>query len=413
MNNKRILFAFIFIFYFVAFSKVAIAQNSQTSPKIFTDLQSRYLKIRNTDTDVKLESKWRQLATDFINLASSNKITTQKGQSLYNAAIIYEQLYVKLKEDSDLKEAIATLESIPRDLPGDLFADDALLKLGDIHSEFTKDLTAAKRFYTEIIYAYKDSEMVPLARSKIQKLSDHDKKKESSETQRDNTALPLVIIDPGHGGEDFGAVGKGGLQEKDVVLDVALKLQAVVREEGIYNVRLTRTSDRFVPLKDRTNFANDFEARLFISLHVNSNPSNKVSGIETYYLDNTDDKSSLRLAERENQFFNESNDLGDLNFILSDLIQNAKLSDSITLANVMQRNLIDGMKTEWGKQINLGVKKAPFYVLVGVHIPCALIELYFINNPADESKLARSEFRSSLANSLNQGIKEYLLRDQE
>ena len=216
------------------------------------------------------------------------------------------------------------------------------------------------------------------------------------------------MLDPGHGGEDFGAVGKGGLLEKDVVLSVALELEALLKKELGALVRLTRRKDSFVPLMERTNLANDFEADLFISLHSNASPSGQIAGIETYYLDNAGDKSSMKLAERENRSVQLEGPQADLSYMLSDLIQSAKMSDSMKLGKALQTTTYSFLNTKWEVGRNLGLKRAPFYVLVGAHMPCVLIEMGFIDNSTDGANLADKDFRADLARGLFLGIRKFL-----
>jgi N-acetylmuramoyl-L-alanine amidase len=220
----------------------------------------------------------------------------------------------------------------------------------------------------------------------------------------------VIVIDPGHGGEDFGAIGVGGLMEKDVVLDIALRLEKLLISKLQARVRLTRRNDVFVPLAERTNFANDFDAKLFVSLHINASPKGNASGLETYYLDNTDDAGSKKLAERENSSVQFEGEAGDLQFMLSDLIQNAKLDESIELANLVQRSLLRRSKPFIKELKDLGVRRGPFYVLVGAHMPCILAELFFIDHPMDGKKLADTKFRQMLAEGLFDGINEFLIR---
>lgn len=223
-------------------------------------------------------------------------------------------------------------------------------------------------------------------------------------------AKPLIVIDPGHGGKDKGAIGYGGLLEKDVVLSVALELERLLNENLDVTVRLTRRDDKYLELKERTQFANDYEATLFISLHGNASRTGNASGFETYYLDNTNDKGSKKLAERENE--EHGKPVGDLEFILSDLIQSGKIDDSIALARVVHAELERHIHSKWKEAKSIGVKKAPFYVLVGAHMPCILIELLFVDNKSDSKLLTDRAFRKDLAVGLMLGIERYLKREQ-
>ena len=219
------------------------------------------------------------------------------------------------------------------------------------------------------------------------------------------TGLRKIVIDPGHGGKDPGAVGVSGLTEKEVVLSVARKLaQKLKREMGI-EVVLTRKDDSFIPLEDRTAIANAEEADLFISLHVNSSPNPAARGIETYYLNNTDDEAALRLAARENGTSRKN--VTDVQFILSDMTQNAKLEDSITLAHRLQASVVSQVRRRYGEVRDLGVKKALFYVLVGAHMPSVLVELFFVTNKSEGSALATEAYQDAIAGALLEGIKKY------
>lgn len=226
--------------------------------------------------------------------------------------------------------------------------------------------------------------------------------------------LPLVVLDPGHGGEDRGAVGPGGILEKEIVLAVATRAAQLLREEGRTNVTLTRDSDTFLPLAERTRIANERGATLFVSLHTNASVDRKPRGLTTYYLDNSDDSASRALAERENRSARFNGDPGhaDLAVMLSSLIQSSKLEDSIVFAHSLQSMVMEEVKEDRAWRSvgvrDLGVKKAPFFVLVGAHMPCILTELFFIDNKHDAALLAQEPFRETLARGIAKGITEYL-----
>jgi N-acetylmuramoyl-L-alanine amidase len=214
-----------------------------------------------------------------------------------------------------------------------------------------------------------------------------------------------IVLDPGHGGKDPGAIGPGGIAEKDIVLSVAKKLAAKLKKEMGVEVVLTRNDDRFIPLEDRTAIANAEDADLFISLHMNASPNGEARGVETYYLDNTTDEASMRLAARENSTARKN--VSDLQFILSDMTQNMKLEDSVTLAHRLQGSLVETL----GKQLpdikDLGVKKALFYVLVGARMPSVLMEMFFITNRNESRAMSRKDFQSAVADALYDGIQQY------
>jgi len=217
--------------------------------------------------------------------------------------------------------------------------------------------------------------------------------------------LRKIVLDPGHGGKDPGAIGSTGIAEKDVVLAVAKKLARRLKTELGVQVVLTRNDDRFVPLEDRTALANNEAADLFISLHVNASPNEEARGIETYYLDNTTDEAAVRLAARENG--TSRRNISDLQFILSDMTQNMKLEDSITLAHRLQGALIGGMSKVSAEVKDLGVKKALFHVLVGARMPSVLVEMLFITNRGEANMMSQESNQDALVESLFEGIQKF------
>src|SRR5688572_9886729 len=217
--------------------------------------------------------------------------------------------------------------------------------------------------------------------------------------------LRKIVLDPGHGGKDPGAIGAGGIAEKDIVLSVARKLARKLKAELGVQVVLTRHDDRFVPLEERTALANSENADLFISLHVNASLNSEASGIETYYLDNTTDEAAIRLAARENR--TSRRNISDLQFILSDMMQNMKLEDSITLAHRLQGALVGGMTKVMGEVKDLGVKKALFHVLVGARMPSVLVEMFFISNRVEERAMSQDSHQNAMVEALYEGIQKF------
>jgi N-acetylmuramoyl-L-alanine amidase len=225
-----------------------------------------------------------------------------------------------------------------------------------------------------------------------------------------NKPLPAVgirkiVLDPGHGGKDPGAIGVGGIAEKDIVLAVAKKLASKLQTQMGVAVVLTRKDDRFISLEDRTAIANAEDADLFVSLHMNASPNSEAKGLETYYLDNTTDEASLRLAARENG--TSRRNVSDLQFILSDMTQNMKLEDSITLAHRLHDTLVDNMSQKLADVKDLGVKKALFYVLVGARMPSVLVEMFFITNKTEGRAMSQESYQNAVVDALYDGIVKY------
>ena len=222
-----------------------------------------------------------------------------------------------------------------------------------------------------------------------------------------------IVLDPGHGGHDPGAVGPNNLYEKDVVLDIALKLKKILAHDPNYEIFLTRETDVFIPLEQRTAIANSRKADLFVSIHANASPRRDAKGIETYLLNWTNDEEALKVAARENAIslkkmkkMNEGRDVLDI--MLSDLKRDNKRDESIKLANLIQKNMIGNLNKNYNHIVDHGVKQALFYVLFGAQMPSVLVEVSFISNPLEEKLLARDGYRGELAQSIASGIDTYM-----
>jgi N-acetylmuramoyl-L-alanine amidase len=214
-----------------------------------------------------------------------------------------------------------------------------------------------------------------------------------------------VVIDAGHGGKDPGAIGPSGVMEKDVVLDMARRLRDLIQKELRGRVTLTRETDSFIPLEERTAIANAKGADLFVSIHANSAERPEANGIETYFLDLGSDEQSMRVAARENA--TTVSKVSDLQRILRDLQMTSKRNESSLLAGSVQQALVQAPKG--GKNgRDLGVKHAPFVVLMGAEMPSILVETGFISNPGEERKLADQKYRAQAARAIFEGIKDYL-----
>jgi N-acetylmuramoyl-L-alanine amidase len=231
------------------------------------------------------------------------------------------------------------------------------------------------------------------------------KNRKATLPQGNAPGIRKIVIDPGHGGKDPGAIGVGGLMEKDLVLSIAKKLALKLKNEMGVQVVLTRNDDRFVALEDRTYRANAEDADLFISLHTNASANGEARGVETYYLNNTSDEAALLLAARENGSARKP--VSDLQFILSDMTQNMKLEDSITLAHRLQQSVVGGMTKAVGEVRDLGVKKALFYVLVGARMPSVLVEMFFVTHRVEGPAMSREANQDALVDSLFDGIQKY------
>jgi N-acetylmuramoyl-L-alanine amidase len=213
-----------------------------------------------------------------------------------------------------------------------------------------------------------------------------------------------VVIDPGHGGQDPGALG-GGAREADVVLDVALRLEKLLLAEPGTEVVLTRRTNVYVALEERTAIANQAQADLFLSIHVNANRSRSVSGIETYFLNFASTPDAAAVAARENAAAGMN--MGSLPDIVKTIALSSKANESRDFATMVQQAMVRRLSNLDKGLKDLGVKQAPFVVLIGAAMPSVLVEVSFITN-GQESRLLRNEaYRQRIAESLADGIRRY------
>jgi len=217
-----------------------------------------------------------------------------------------------------------------------------------------------------------------------------------------------IVIDPGHGGNDPGAVGSQGFLEKDITLDIANRLREKLERSSRYRVLLTREDDSKVKLKDRVAYAKANHADLFISVHINSVPqqAGSVNYVETYYFGPHSDQSTLELARRENR--DSDYMIGDFQRIISRIGNTLKTEESAQLASAIHTQLYTNLKTHSGSLLDAGAKPGPFLVLLGVEVPSVLVEVSCISNKAEEARLGTAEYRDSVAQYLESGIIQYL-----
>ena len=225
-------------------------------------------------------------------------------------------------------------------------------------------------------------------------------------TPQSNTALSIkkIVIDPGHGGHDPGAIGPNGVDEKNITLKIGTMLAERLRAMG-FQVIMTRNKDVFIPLEERTAIANMSNADIFISIHANASLSHRTKGITTYYLSTTHDRSSMLVAARENA--TSTKKLSDLQLILEDLMKTAKINESAIFANDIQQDMVESLRKDGYSTPNLGVRSAPFFVLMHANMPSILIETSFVTNPTEERQLEEKQYEKSIVDGVVKGILRY------
>src|SRR5579875_628771 len=222
----------------------------------------------------------------------------------------------------------------------------------------------------------------------------------------------LVVIDPGHGGFDPGTRAANGLLEKDLALTLSRKLAVALKQRGVRTL-LTRDDDRYLSLPARTAIADRAGADLFVSIHLNWSPNPNAAGLQVYYLNNTTDRATLRLARMENRGQDTVPANGGLDYILSDLRQEYKATQSSALATGMEAAAVDRLRAQFGPEIHgLGAHRGSFYVLVGAAMPAVLVEGGFLSNSRETAHLMDPTYQQALVDGLAQTIVQYLNQNQ-
>lgn len=215
-----------------------------------------------------------------------------------------------------------------------------------------------------------------------------------------------IVIDAGHGGKDPGCFLNEGVKEKDMVLEIAKVLAQKIRERLRCETILTRDKDVFLPLDERTAFANTQKADLFVSLHINAHKQHNIHGLETYFLNMATDEQAVMVAARENA--TSEKNISDLQKILNDLMLNTKISESSKLAYHVHKGMVGNVRKKYAKVKDLGVKQAPFYVLIGAEMPAVLVETGFITNSMERERLLSKKYMDTLSDGIVAGIDRYM-----
>jgi N-acetylmuramoyl-L-alanine amidase len=227
----------------------------------------------------------------------------------------------------------------------------------------------------------------------------------TSDTRRNPREISRVVLDPGHGGHDPGAIGASGLQEKDVALDVAQRAAPLIARELGISTLLTRDYDDYVALDERVAKANAFGADLFISIHCNASPSPDSHGVMTFVLDSAPDGIAEQVAARENH--GSASAAKHFAHAMREVMDTDSVQTSVRFAKLLQRASLASLQPNYTSVVDGGVRRAGFYVLAGAHMPAVLFEASFISHPAEEQRLDSTEYRQRLADALVNAIRAY------
>jgi len=325
-----------------------------------------------------------------------------------------QRLYVDLKNSRlgrNLRKNIPINDDLLTDARAGQYTYDSVRVVVDIKSFKTYKIFSLKdpfRIVIDVWGTAGDSPDVSQPSSPPVTIKKNGKLPTSALAKQLALGVRRIVIDPGHGGRDYGAPGYlKGVHEKGIALEIARKLAKMARRELGCEVFLTRNSDRFLTLEERTAIANTKNADLFISIHTNSNKDRRAYGIETYFLNLATDDDAIRVAAMENA--TSTKNISDLQSILLDLMQNAKINESSRLASNVQSAVVGHLKRKRYNRIkDKGVKQAPFYVLLGAQMPAILVETSFISNPRECKRLLNPQYQKRLCEAIIIGVKKYI-----
>lgn len=388
---------------------------ARTSPETLFEHAEKKVEALKTESPKRLQkrSTFEDPLDDLKKFVRKYPNHEKVPTALFLEGRVYQELYQSSKNKSDLLKAIEAYRKVSNIYPSHGLADDALYQEASIQWKNLGNAEKARTLTKRIMERYAAGDQVkravalqatlpPPSAGNAQAALPTPKGKE----KRKLPPVRVIAIDPGHGGEDPGARGPHGVEEKDMALQISRRLKVQLEKTLKVEAFLTRDTDVFIPLDQRPKIANDKKADLFISIHCNANPNAKMSGIQTYFLDTIRDDYSRRLAARENAVSLEK--ISDLEMILLDLANRENHELSARLAGLVHHNLYHGMKKRYRGVEDLGVRTAIFYVLFQAEMPAILVETSFISNPKEEKRLRDPVYQDDLAKSITQGIKAYI-----
>ena len=319
-----------------------------------------------------------------------------------------QRLYVELNRSrlvEDLEKIIPINDNLLSDVRAGQYTPDSVRVVVDIKSFKTYKIFSLKNPFRIVIDVW--GKQPKSTRTTAATVPKDAKLPPSALAKQLALGVRRIVIDPGHGGRDYGAPGYlKGVHEKDVVLKVARRLAKKIREELKCEVFLTRNSDRHLTLEERTAIANTKNADLFISIHTNAARDRRAYGIETFILNLATDEEAIRVAARENA--TSTKNISDLQTILTDLMQNAKINESSRLAVHVQEAMHKCLRKNYSRIKDKGVKQAPFYVLLGAQMPSILIETAFISNSRECKRLINVKYQDRMSAAIVTGIRSYI-----
>jgi N-acetylmuramoyl-L-alanine amidase len=306
----------------------------------------------------------------------------------------------------DLQKVVPINDNLLSDARAAQYSEDTVRVVVDIKSSKTFKIFSLKNPFRVVLDVW-GKEKESAAQAAPTKASQGKKIPPSAIVKQLALGVRRVVIDAGHGGKDYGAPGYiKGVHEKTVTLQIAKLLKKMLEEQVKCDVVMTRSSDRYLSLEERTAIANTQNADLFVSIHTNASTDHRAHGVETYILNLATDDEAIRVAAMENS--TSTRNISDLDSILQDLMTNAKVNESTRLGSDVQQAVSSRLEAHYKDILNKGIKQAPFYVLLGADMPSILVETSFISNPGECKRLVSKAYQKQIAQGIVNGIKRYI-----
>ncbi len=390
--------------------------------ELYQDAHRCYEELKASGEMKKYRDQWMKCIGQFEFIAKKYSRSNAGEKARYSIGLLYEGLAENSKNGMHWNEAVEGYETFAKHYPRSKLADDAYFNSGRIRWENNKDKVGAKKNMNIVVRFYKDGDKYSEAKRYIKSIEGGIVPEREVPEYKPVAVVPriapakgtpiTIVIDPGHGGTDKGAVGKRGTKEKYITLDISKKLakelKKLVPNSRIY---LTRWSDKTISLSDRTKFANKKNADLFISVHANASRSSSLKGIQTYYLNNATDEAAKRLAKQENEHAGRS--VSDLDTIIATMLQTATTDESKQLARDVHNNLFSSLSKKYSGVVDQHVRSALFYVLVGTKCPAILVETSYLSNPKEERRLKDKNYQDSIVKGIASGVKRFVKREKK
>jgi N-acetylmuramoyl-L-alanine amidase len=400
------------LFFLLLSSLLCVTQVGADSYKESVDgLVAQLRSLRNTDVQYERNADWKRLSERFRKTFETIPSGDSKSRAAFYYAVVEREIGERTENTQKIRAAAELFEDMSRADVEHPLADDALHSAYIIYRDVLKEPRVVERIRSEFVSRFPRSELVFMLDSAPLEPSE-----EAEEPVEKSSEKPLIFIDPGHGGEDEGAVGVAGIREKDLVLTLAKGVEKELLKSGCCRVVLSRDSDAFIPLFERTASANRLGAKLFVSLHVNAHEENaaRARGFEVYYVSNESNPKAIELVSRENRQMHDSKGVGMETF-LSELYWRGAIKISQPFANRMYATLKEKLPPESDgmKIVGRGVHSAPFFVLFGAEMPAILLELFFATHPDDAFLLSMPKFRHQVVKAIVAGITAELEGDRQ